>query len=82
MTLGGDKGYDQKNLVEALRKKKVTPHVARNEKRPGGSAVDGRTARHAGYEVSQRVRKRVEEMFWLDEDDWVVDRSCGIAAKR
>jgi IS5 family transposase len=55
VTLGGDKGYDQKELVEALRKKKVTPHVARDEKRRGGSAIDGRTARHAGYEVSQRV---------------------------
>src|SRR5579859_3644545 len=66
VTLGGDKGYDQKNLVEALRKKKVTPHVARNEKRRGGSAIDGRTARHAGYEVSQRMRKRVEEIFgWM-----------------
>ena len=48
MTLGGDKGYDQKELVEALRKKKVTPHVVRNEKRRGGSAIDGRKARHAG----------------------------------
>jgi len=66
VTLGGDKGYDQKKLVEALRKKKVTPHLARNQKRPGGSAIDGRTARHAGYEVSQRVRKRVEEIFgWM-----------------
>ena len=58
VTLGGDKGYDQKELVEALRKKKVTPQVARNEKRRGGSAIDGRKARHAGYEVSQRVWKR------------------------
>jgi transposase len=66
VTLGGDKGYDQKKLVEALRAENVTPHVARNEKRPGGSAIDGRTARHAGYEISQRVRKRVEEIFgWM-----------------
>jgi transposase len=66
VTLGGDKGYDQKQLVEALRTENVTPHVARNEKRPGGSAIDGRTARHAGYEISQRVRKRVEEIFgWM-----------------
>ena len=66
VTLGGDKGYDQKKLVEALRRENVTPHVARNEKRPGGSAIDGRTARHAGYEISQRARKRVEEIFgWM-----------------
>src|SRR5712664_85514 len=40
--------------------------VARNQKRPGGSAIDGHTARHAGYEISQRVRKRVEEIFgWM-----------------
>ena len=42
---------------------KVTPHVARNDNRPGGSAIDGRTSRHAGYKVSQRSRKRVEEPF-------------------
>jgi transposase len=66
VTLGGDKGYDQKKLVEALRWENVTPHVARNEKRPGGSAIDERTTRHAGYEISQRVRKRVEEIFgWM-----------------
>jgi transposase len=66
VTMGGDRGYDQKNLVQALRKKKVTPHVARNQKRPGGSAIDGRTTRHAGYEISQRKRKRVEEIFgWM-----------------
>lgn len=62
ITAGGDKGYDQKKFVEALRRENVTPH----EKRPGGSAIDERTARHAGYEVSQRVRKRVEEIFgWM-----------------
>lgn len=41
----------------------VTPHVARNDKRPGGSAIDGRTSRYAGYKISQRSRKRVEEPF-------------------
>lgn len=66
VTLGGDKGYDQEKLVEALRRENVTPHLARNEKRPGGSAIDGRTSRHVGYEISQRVRKRVEEIFgWM-----------------
>ena len=45
---------------------KVTPHVAQNTNRSGGSAIDGRTARHEGYEVSQKKRKRIEECFgWL-----------------
>jgi hypothetical protein len=44
----------------------VTPHVAQNDKRPGGSAIDGRTTRHPGYRISQQRRKRVEEVFgWL-----------------
>lgn len=41
----------------------ITPHVAQNNKRNGGSAIDRRTSRHAGYEVSQRNRKRAEEPF-------------------
>ncbi len=45
---------------------KATPHVAQNTGRRGGSAIDARTARHAGYAVSQKVRKRVEEIFgWM-----------------
>ena len=65
-TLGGDKGYDTQDFVAALRERKVTPHVSANTKRKGGSAIDGRTTRHAGYAVSQRVRKRVEEIFgWM-----------------
>ena len=48
------------------RQMKVTPHVAQNDGRRGGSAIDGRTTRHAGYRVSQRKRKRIEECFgWL-----------------
>jgi IS5 family transposase len=44
----------------------VTPHVSQNDRRPGGSAIDGRTTRHAGYKVSQQKRKRIEEVFgWL-----------------
>ena len=44
----------------------MTPHVAMNLGRAGGSAIDGRTTRHAGYQVSQRKRKRIEEVFgWL-----------------
>jgi transposase len=66
VTMGGDKGYDQKRLIEELRRENITPHIARNEKRNGGSALDERTTRHAGYEISQRKRKRVEEIFgWM-----------------
>ena len=49
-----------------LRDRNVTPHVSQNLNRQGGSAIDGRTIRHAGYQVSQRKRKRIEEVFgWL-----------------
>ena len=66
VTLGGDKGYDVRGFVDDLRELQVTPHVAQNQKRRGGSAIDARTTRHAGYEVSQKKRKRVEEVFgWL-----------------
>jgi len=63
VTVGADKGYDTKEFVRRMRQRKVTPHVAQNHKRPGGSAIDGRTTRHAGYKVSQQKRKRVEEVF-------------------
>lgn len=63
ITCGGDKGYDVPIVVDALRERRVTPHVARKDRY---SSIDGRTTRHAGYEVSQRKRKRVEEIFgWL-----------------
>jgi hypothetical protein len=61
--LAGDKNYDTRELVATLRDWKVTPHVAQNTGRPGGSAIDQRTTRHAGYGISQRKRKRVEEIF-------------------
>jgi IS5 family transposase len=61
--LGGDKSYDTREQVAGLRQLKVTPHVAQNTERPGGSAIDQRTTRHAGYTVSQTKRKRVEEIF-------------------
>lgn len=62
-TVGADKGYDTRDFVRACRGQNITPHVARNTKRPGGSAVDGRTTRHTGYEVSVTIRKRIEEGF-------------------
>jgi hypothetical protein len=66
VTLGADKAYDTQGMVRDLRGCNVTPHVAQNTNRPGGSAVDGRTSRHTGYGVSQRKPKRIEEVFgWL-----------------
>jgi transposase len=66
VTVGADKGYDTRDFVAECRNLNVTPHVAQNTKRRGGSAIDGRTTRHGGYEVSQKKRKRIEECFgWL-----------------
>jgi transposase len=65
-TLGGDKGYDTAAFVTGCRDLAITPHVAQNVNGHRGSAIDGRTTRHPGYAVSQRYRKRVEEVFgWL-----------------
>ncbi|MFA5952938.1 MAG: IS5 family transposase [Hyphomicrobium sp.] len=68
LTLGADKGYDAASFVAALRQMCVTPHIAKNDAvtttgKRRRSAVDTRTTRHAGYAVSQRVRKRIEEAF-------------------
>jgi transposase len=71
ITLGADKGYDTADFVADLRAINVTPHVAAKLK---GSAIDGRTTRHAGYAVSQRIRKRIEEAF-----GW--GKTIGTAAK-
>jgi len=66
ITLAADKGYDTKDFVSEMRGMNVTPHVSQNTKRAGGSAIDGRTTRHEGYQVSQRKRKRIEEVFgWI-----------------
>ncbi len=66
VTLAADKGYDTKDFVKEMRHMNVTPHVSQNDKRRGGSAIDGRTTRHPGYKISQRKRKRIEEVFgWL-----------------
>jgi transposase len=64
-TLGADKGYDTQECVAELRACGVTPHVAQHTS-GRRSAIDGRTTRHPGYAVSQRLRKRVEEIFgWM-----------------
>ena len=66
VTMGADKGYDTRDFVREMRERNVTPHVSQNTKRSGGSAIDRRTTHHAGYAVSQRKRKRIEEVFgWL-----------------
>ena len=65
ITLGGDKAYDTQDFVAEMRRLGVTPHVSQNTK-GRRSAIDGRTTRHAGYAVSVRVRKRIEEVFgWI-----------------
>lgn len=64
-TLGADKGYDTRDFVQDARQRNVTPHVAQNES-GRRSAIDGRTTSWGGYKVSQRKRKRVEEIFgWV-----------------
>ena len=66
VTVGADKGYDTKEFVAECRQMNVTPHVAQNTKRCGGSAIDARTTRRVGYQLSQQKRKRIEECFgWL-----------------
>ena len=62
VTLGADKGYDTREFVSELRQRKVTPHVAQNQS-GRRSAIDGRTTSWGGYKVSQKLRKRVEEIF-------------------
>ena len=62
-TVGADKGYDVASFVDDVRVLEVTPHVAQKAR---WSAIDGRTTRHAGYHVSQRKRKLVEQVFgWM-----------------
>ena len=92
VTVGADKGFDTPEFVQALRDLDVTPHIAQNTSKRR-SAVDLRTTRHPGYEISQRIRKRVEEIFgWLktiglmrklhhrgtDRVDWMFVFACAI----
>lgn len=71
ITLGADKAYDVRQFIADLRARSVTPHVAidghvRQGGRPRATAIDGRTVRRPGYAVSQRCRKRIEEVFgWI-----------------
>ena len=61
-TLGADKNYDTAEFVADCRARNITPHVAQNTRRSGGSAIDGRTSRHAGYEISQTKRQMAERI--------------------
>jgi IS5 family transposase len=63
ITLGADAGYDTSDFIAACRSRGITPHVAQTRDHRRRSAVDRRTTRHPGYDVSQRLRKRVEEIF-------------------
>src|SRR5882762_3346438 len=71
ITLGADKAYDVTQFVHDLRDRSVTPHIAidghlSKTGTPRKTAVDGRTTRHIGYDISQRCRKRIEEVFgWI-----------------
>lgn len=66
ITVAADKAYDTRAWVAAVRRMRITPHVAQNTFVYGGSAIDGRTTRHAAYAVSQRRRKLIEQAFgWL-----------------
>jgi hypothetical protein len=65
-TVGADKNYDTKECVAGMSGVNVTLHCAQNVNRNGGSAIDERTTRHAGYDISQKKRKLIEEVFgWL-----------------
>jgi transposase len=65
-TVGADKGYDAADFVNQVRQVGMTPHVAQNDTRRGGSAIDARTTRHSGYAKSQQARPRIERAFgWL-----------------
>jgi transposase len=64
-TLGADRAYDTRDFVKSMRGLEITPHVAQNTSNRR-SAIDERTTRHEGYAISQRKRKRVEEVFgWM-----------------
>jgi transposase len=71
ITLGADKAYDVRQFITDLRRRRVTAHVAidghvRKSGKPRATAIDRRTTRHAGYAISQRCRKRIEEVFgWI-----------------
>jgi len=68
VTVGGDKGFDTQEFGQECRRMNVTPHVAQNDARRGGGAIDASTTRHTAYLESQKKPKRIEECF-----GWVKD---------
>jgi transposase len=65
-SLGADKAYDTRDLVQVLREMQVRSHVTQNLNRRGGSAIDRRTTRHSGYRISQKKRPLIERAFgWM-----------------
>ncbi len=67
-TVGADKGYDTADFVDTCRHFTITPHVAQNHARPGGSSIDKRTTRHVGYQMSMQRRKMIETTFgWVKQ---------------
>ena len=67
-TIGTDTNYDTMGMVDELRRIGVTPHVAQNTARPGGSAIDGRTTRNQGYAQSSHARRGIEKVFgWIKQ---------------
>jgi len=68
LSVGADKAYDTRQFVELMRQMQIRPHVAQNSNRPGGSSIDGRTTRHASYDISQRKRPLIEKAFgWMKQ---------------
>ena len=83
--LGADKAYDLRQFVKDLRERKVTPHITvdghlSKAGKPRLTAIDGRTRCYAGYAVSQRCRKRIEEVFgWIRASAGMARSSCEVA---
>ena len=68
MSVGADKAYDTQDFIHTARALHTRPHVAQNLNRPGGSAIDQRTTRHASYQLSQRKRPLIEKAFgWMKQ---------------
>jgi transposase len=68
MSVGADKAYDTKDFVQTVRELNIRPHVAQNQKRRGGSAIDARTTRHESYRISQKKRPLIEKVFgWMKQ---------------
>jgi len=67
-TVGADKAYDTRDFIQEVRELNVTPHIAQNIERRGGSAIDARTTRHTGYRLSIKARKMIEEAFGWGKD--------------